>query len=90
MQEAMDYSLQIRLEGSDFTSGKEVVNFSVPAGKSVAFRYRMIITSGFHMDDKEINILANDFAARYYREDTNNRIEEEYIKSIGKLFSPCI
>ncbi len=53
------------LGGSDFTSGKEVVNFSVPAGKSVAFRYRMIITSGFHMDDKEINVLANDFAARY-------------------------
>ena len=53
------------LGGSDFTGGKEVVNFSVPAGKSVAFRYRMIITSGFHMDDKEINVLANDFAARY-------------------------
>jgi hypothetical protein len=53
------------LGGSDFTSGKEIVNFSVPAGKTVAFRYRMIITSGFHMDDKEINVLANDFAARY-------------------------
>jgi hypothetical protein len=37
----------------------------VPAGKSVTFRYRMIITSGFLINDKEINDLANDFAAKY-------------------------
>ena len=53
------------LGGSDFTNGKEVVNFSVSSGKSVTFRYRMIITSGFHLNDKEINDLADDFAARY-------------------------
>jgi hypothetical protein len=53
------------LGGNDFTNGKEIVNFSIPAGKSVTFRYRTIITSGFHMNDKEINELANDFAARY-------------------------
>jgi len=53
------------LGGSDFTNGKEVVNFSVSSGKSVTFRYRMIITSGFHINDIEINDLANDFAARY-------------------------
>lgn len=53
------------LGGNDFTNGKEVVNFSVPAGEQVTFRYRTIITSGFHMNDEEINNLANDFAGRY-------------------------
>jgi hypothetical protein len=52
------------LGGNDFTNGKEIVNFSIPAGKSVTFRYRTIITSGFHMDDAEINNLTNDFAGR--------------------------
>jgi hypothetical protein len=53
------------LGASDFTNGKEVVNFSVPSGKSVTFRYRMIITTGLHINDKEINDLADDFACRY-------------------------
>lgn len=53
------------LGGNDFTNGKEVVNFSIPAGKSVTFRYRIIITDGFHINDSEISDLANDFASRY-------------------------
>ncbi len=53
------------LGGNDFTNGKEVVNFSIPAGKSVTFRYRTIITSGIHMKDTEINDLANGFASEY-------------------------
>ena len=53
------------LGGNDFTNGKEVVNFSVPAGKMVTFRYRTLITAGFHLNDDEINKLANDFAAKY-------------------------
>lgn len=53
------------LGGSDFTNGREVVNFSIPAGKSVTFRYRTIITSGIQLNDEEINILANDFAEKY-------------------------
>jgi len=52
------------LGGSDFTKGKEIVNFSIPAGKSVTFRYRTIITSGFYLDDRDINILASDFAGK--------------------------
>jgi len=52
------------LGGNDFTSGKEVVNFSIPAGKSITFRYRTIIASGIHLNDEEINILADDFAGR--------------------------
>ncbi len=53
------------LGGNDFTKGKEIVNFSITAGQSVTFRYRIIITSGFHMNDDDINILANDFAGKY-------------------------
>jgi hypothetical protein len=53
------------LGANDFTSGKEVVNFSIPAGKSITFRYRTIITSGIHLNDEEINTLADDFTGKY-------------------------
>jgi hypothetical protein len=53
------------LGAGDFTKGKEIVNFSIPAGKSVSFRYRTIITCGIHLNDQEINNLGNDFAGRY-------------------------
>ena len=53
------------LGGSDFTEGKEVVDFSIPAGQLVTFRYRTIISSGSYLDDREINKLADDFSVRY-------------------------
>jgi hypothetical protein len=53
------------LGGNDFTNGKEIVNFAIPSGKSVTFKYRTIIFSGFYLDDDEINDLARNFAARY-------------------------
>jgi hypothetical protein len=53
------------LGANDFTKGKELVNFSIPAGKSVTFRYRTIVASGNNLNDEEINELAKDFAARY-------------------------
>lgn len=53
------------LGGSDFTKGKEIVNFSIPAGKSATFRYRTIITSGFYLSDNDINKLADDFSRLY-------------------------
>ncbi len=53
------------LGGNDFTGGKEIVNFSIQAGKSITFRYRTIITSGIHLNDEEINRLADDFAGKY-------------------------
>jgi hypothetical protein len=53
------------LGGNDFTNGREVVNFSITAGETVTFRYRTIITDGFHLNDEEINLLANDFAEKY-------------------------
>jgi len=49
----------------DFTQGKEELNFSIPAGKSITFRYRVIITSGAHLTDSEINAYADDFAKKY-------------------------
>jgi hypothetical protein len=50
---------------SDFTQGKEVLNFSIAAGQSATFRYRIIVNSGSHLTDSEINALADDFAKKY-------------------------
>ena len=49
----------------DFTQGNEVVDFSIPSRGSAAFKYRIVINSGSHLTDSEINAIADDFAARY-------------------------
>lgn len=49
----------------DFTNGKESMNFSVGAGKTVTLKYRVIISSGKHLTNQEINDFANDFAKKY-------------------------
>lgn len=46
----------------DFTGGKDSINFSVPAGESVTFRYRIVVASGTHLTDGQINAYAEDFA----------------------------
>jgi hypothetical protein len=53
------------LGAKDFTKGKEELNFSIPAGKSTTFRYRVIINSGSHLTDSEINVYADEFARKY-------------------------
>jgi len=53
------------LGAKDFTQGKEELNFSIPAGKSTTFRYRVIIHSGSHLTGAEINAFADDFAKKY-------------------------
>src|SRR5450759_1818817 len=53
------------LGAKDFTQGKEELNFSIPAGKSTTFRYRVIINSGSHLTDAEINAYADEFAKKY-------------------------
>ena len=53
------------LGAKDFTKGSEVLNFSIPAGQSTTFRYRVIISSGSHLTDAEINAYAEDFAKKY-------------------------
>lgn len=50
---------------SDFTGGKEMLNFSIPDGESVTFRYRVIIGSGSYLSDEEITSLATDFSEKY-------------------------
>jgi hypothetical protein len=49
----------------DFTKGKEELNYTIPAGKSITFRYRVIVHSGAHLTDAEINAYAADFAKKY-------------------------
>lgn len=49
----------------DFTKGKESMNFSVKDGSSVTFKYRVIVSSGKHLTNQEINDFANDFAKKY-------------------------
>ncbi len=53
------------LGAKDFTMGKEELNFSIPAGNSATFRYRVIINSGSHLTDSEINVYADEFARKY-------------------------
>jgi hypothetical protein len=53
------------LGAKDFTQGKEELNFSIPAGQSATFRYRVIISSGADLSDNEINTYASDFAGKY-------------------------
>lgn len=49
----------------DFTDGKEELDYVIPAGESITFKYRVIISSGNHLTDAEINTYADDFAAKY-------------------------
>ncbi len=53
------------LGAKDFTKGNEELNHSIPAGGSITFRYRVIISSGHHLTDDEINELIKDFAEKY-------------------------
>ena len=50
---------------SIFTKGKETLNYSIPAGKSVVFRYRVVIHNGSDLSDEMLNGLADDFAKKY-------------------------
>jgi len=49
----------------DFTDGKLTVDYTLPKGQSVTFRYRVIISSGKHLTDSEINDFAKDFDNKY-------------------------
>jgi hypothetical protein len=50
---------------NDFTNNKEQFNFSIEAKKSAKFRYRIIISSGVHLTDSEINAFADEFGKNY-------------------------
>ena len=49
----------------DFTKGKEVLDFAISPGKSVTFRYRVVVHSGPDLNNAEIEALAGDFAKKY-------------------------
>jgi len=53
------------LGAKDFTDGADELNFTIPAGQSVTFRYRLIISSNEHLTASEINKLASEFALKY-------------------------
>jgi hypothetical protein len=53
------------LGAKDFTKGNEELNFSIPAGKSTTFRYRVIVNSGSHLTVDEINAYTDEFANKY-------------------------
>lgn len=53
------------LGAKDFTKDNEILNFKIPANKSVTFRYRIVLSSGFHLTDEEINAYADEFAKKY-------------------------
>lgn len=46
---------------SVFTEGKEALNYKLPAGQSVTFRYRIVVASQT-LSDAEVNQLASDFS----------------------------
>jgi hypothetical protein len=49
----------------DFTNGNEALNFSIEAGKSATFRYRVIVHSGSHLTDTEIIAFSDEFNKKY-------------------------
>ena len=53
------------LGAKDFTKEKEELNFTLPPGKSLTFKYRILLNSGSHLTDSAINSYADDFAGRY-------------------------
>ncbi|MEX2233545.1 MAG: PmoA family protein [Cyclobacteriaceae bacterium] len=53
------------LGAKDFTQGKEEINYSLPAGQSLTFRYRIVVSSGSHLTDDQINSYTEDFAKKY-------------------------
>jgi hypothetical protein len=50
---------------NDFTAKKEQFNFKIPAGESVTFRYRTVVSSGAHLSPEQIDVLTDEFAGKY-------------------------
>jgi len=53
------------LGAGSYSDGKDVMNFSIPAGKSTTFRFRLFVHSGSVLKDAEINAYAKEFAGKY-------------------------
>lgn len=48
----------------EFSKGKEVLDFKLPAGKSVTFRYKVLINSGSHLTDQQVNAEFDKFSKK--------------------------
>lgn len=46
----------------EFSKGKEELDFKLPAGKSVTFRYKVLIHSGSHLKDERVTAEFNKFS----------------------------
>jgi hypothetical protein len=46
----------------EFSKGKEVLDFKLPSGKSVTFRYKVLIQSGRHLTDDQVSDQFKKFA----------------------------
>ncbi|HET9486182.1 MAG TPA: PmoA family protein [Chryseosolibacter sp.] len=46
----------------EFSKGKEVLDFKLPKGQSVTFRYKVLIHSGSHLTDEQVKKEFNNFA----------------------------
>ena len=53
------------LGAKDFTKEKEELNLTLAPGKRLTLKYRILLNSGSHLTDPEINTYADDFASRY-------------------------
>lgn len=49
----------------DFTDGKLTLDYTLPKGQSITFRYRVIISSGKQLTDSEIDGFVKDFDKKY-------------------------
>ncbi|HRQ49722.1 MAG TPA: PmoA family protein [Agriterribacter sp.] len=49
----------------DFTGGKQSLNYPMTKGKSITFRYRVMISSGNHLTDARINDYVAGFEKKY-------------------------
>lgn len=49
----------------DFTKGEQELNHSLTKGESLTFRYRIILASGTHLTDDQVNRYADEFAKKY-------------------------
>jgi hypothetical protein len=44
------------------SNGKETLNFMLPVGKSVTFRYKVLVHSGSHLSDEQVNESFSEFS----------------------------
>lgn len=49
----------------DFTKGKQTLNYSILAGKSLTLRYRVVVSSGSHLTNSQIGAFTEEFGKRY-------------------------